>query len=47
MLGVVLELLVVEEKLLSCGEYKLSTAVIAFQDSVDKFHGRLPRRRDV
>jgi hypothetical protein len=46
MLGIVLELFVVEEKLLTGGENKFSAAVVALQDSVDKFHGRLPRRRE-
>jgi hypothetical protein len=46
MLRIVLELFVVEKKLLTGGENKLSAAVIALQDSVGKFHGRLPRRRE-
>ena len=41
-LGVVLELLVVEELLLACGENKLGAAVDAFQHSIGEFHGRLP-----
>jgi hypothetical protein len=36
-------LFVVEEKLLTRGEHKLDAAVTALQDSVDKFHGRLPQ----
>jgi len=40
--GVIFELLVVEEQLLASGEDKLRAAVIAFQDSVGKLHGRLP-----
>jgi hypothetical protein len=44
-LGIVCELLVVEEKLLAGGEYKLFAAVDALQDSVFEFHGRLPQRR--
>lgn len=46
MLGVVLELFVVEEKLLTRGEYEFGAAVIALQNSIDKFHGRLPQSRD-
>ncbi len=42
MLGVVLELFVVEEKLLACRENKLGAAVNTLQDSIGKFHGRLP-----
>jgi hypothetical protein len=42
MLGVVLELLIVEEELLACSENKLGAAVNAFQDSIGEFHGRLP-----
>jgi len=42
MLGVVLELLVVEEELLACCENKLGAAVNALQDSIGEFHGRLP-----
>ena len=45
--GLVLELLVVEEKLLAGGEYKLGSAVAASQNSVGKFHGRLPQRREI
>ena len=45
-LGVVLELFLVEEKLLAGGEYKLSAAIAALQDSVLKFHGQLPLRRE-
>jgi hypothetical protein len=41
MLGVVLELLIVEEELLACSENKLGAAVNAFQDSIGEFHGRL------
>jgi hypothetical protein len=41
-LGVVLELLVVEEELLACREYKLGAAVNTFEDSIGEFHGRLP-----
>lgn len=42
MLGVVLELFVVKEELLARGEHKLRSAVITFQNPIDKFHGRLP-----
>jgi len=45
MLGVVLELFVVKEKLLTRGEHKFGAAVVTLQDSVDKFHGRLPQSR--
>jgi hypothetical protein len=44
--GVVLELLVVEEKLLAGGEYEFSAAVNALEDSILEFHGRLLRRRE-
>lgn len=40
---VVLELLVVEEKLLARGEYKLRATVAALQNPVDEFHGRFPK----
>src|SRR6185437_8950909 len=46
MLGVVLELLIVKKQLLARGEHELRPAVIAFQDSIKKFHGRLPRNRE-
>ena len=42
MLGVVLELLIVEEELLACGKNKLGAAVNAFKHSIGEFHGRLP-----
>jgi hypothetical protein len=42
-LGVVLELFVVEKKLLTRGEHKLRAAIVALQHSVDKFHGRFPK----
>jgi hypothetical protein len=41
-LGIVLELLVVEEQLLAGCKHKVSAAVVALQYSVDEFHGRLP-----
>lgn len=43
MLGVVLELFVVKEKLLTSGEHELCAAIVALQYSVDEFHDRLPR----
>jgi hypothetical protein len=45
-LRIVHELFVVEEKLLTCGEHKLCAAVDARQNSIGKFHGRLPQRRE-
>jgi hypothetical protein len=42
-LGVVLELFVVEEKLLAGGENELSAAIDALQNSIGKFHGRIPQ----
>jgi len=45
-LGVVLELLVVEKKLLTRGEYELCPAINARQDSVCILHGRLPKERE-
>jgi len=45
-LGVVLELLVVEEELFPGGEYEFSATVIALEDSILEFHGRLPRRKE-
>jgi hypothetical protein len=42
MLGVVLELFIVEEQLLACRENKLGAAVNTLQDSIGEFHGRLP-----
>jgi hypothetical protein len=44
--GFVLELLVVEKKLLTGGKDKLGSAVAAHQNSVGKFHGRLPQRKE-
>jgi hypothetical protein len=37
--GVILELFVVEKQLLAGRENKLGSAIIAFQYSVDEFHG--------
>jgi hypothetical protein len=36
----------VEEKLLTGGEHKLSAAIDACQNSIGKFHGRLPQSRE-
>jgi hypothetical protein len=47
MLGIVFELLVVKEKLLARSKYELGATVIALQNSVRKFHGRLPKRREI
>jgi len=41
-LGIVLELFIVEKQLLAGREHKVGTAIIALQYSVDEFHGRLP-----
>jgi hypothetical protein len=43
MLGVVLELFVVEEQLFTRCKYKLAAAIAALQDSIRKLHGRLPK----
>jgi hypothetical protein len=40
-LGIVLELFVVEEELLACCEYELGAAVNTLKDSIGEFHGRL------
>jgi hypothetical protein len=45
-LRVVFELFIVEEQLLASGKHEFRTAVTALQDSVDKFHGRLPQRKE-
>ena len=47
MLGIVLEFFVVEEQLFACGKDELGAAIEALQNSVDKFHGRLPQRREL
>jgi hypothetical protein len=44
-LGVIRKLFVVEENLLASRENKVGAAVNAFQDSIGKFHGRLPQSR--
>jgi hypothetical protein len=36
----------VEEKLLARGEHKFGAAVTALQNPIDKFHGRLPQRKE-
>jgi hypothetical protein len=45
-LGVVLELFIVEEELFAGGKNKLGAAVETLQNSVGIFHGRLPQRRE-
>jgi hypothetical protein len=42
-LGVIFKLFIVEKELLSGGENELIAAVNTFEDSILKFHGRLPR----
>lgn len=42
-LGVVRELFVVEEELLASREHELGAAIDALQNSIRKFHGRLPQ----
>lgn len=42
MLGVVLELFVVEKDLFARSENKLGAAVNTLKDSIGEFHGRLP-----
>jgi hypothetical protein len=42
-LRVVFKLFIVEEKLLTRGEDKFITAIYALENSILKFHGRLPR----
>jgi hypothetical protein len=46
MLWVILELLIVEEQLLASRKNKLGATIVALQNSVDKFHGRLPWGRE-
>jgi hypothetical protein len=46
-LGVVLEVFVVEEQLLTCGKDKFRTAVNTLENLIRKFHGRLPRRGEL
>jgi hypothetical protein len=45
-LGVVLEILVVEEQLFACGKDEVGTAINALENFIREFHGRLPRRRE-
>jgi hypothetical protein len=42
-LGIVFELFIVKEKLFTRGEDKFIAAIYAFEISIGKFHGRLPR----
>jgi hypothetical protein len=42
-LGVVFKLFIVKKELLTRGEHKFIAAIYALQDSIGKFHGRLPR----
>jgi hypothetical protein len=37
----------VEEQLFACGKDELGAAIEALQNSVDKFHGRLPQSREL
>jgi hypothetical protein len=46
MLGVVLELFIVEKNLLARGEHKFGAAVDTLEDSIGEFHGRLPTGTD-
>jgi hypothetical protein len=41
-LGIILELLVVEEKLFTGSEHKIAAAIAAFQDLINEFHGLPP-----
>jgi hypothetical protein len=43
-LGIVLELFIVKEKLLARRKHKLGAAVTALQNPVDEFHGRFPKQ---
>jgi hypothetical protein len=36
----------VEKQLFTCGKHKLIAAIYALEDSIGKFHGRLPRSRE-
>ena len=45
-LGVVFEILIVEEELLACGEDEFGAAVNTLEYLVREFHGRLPRSRE-
>ena len=46
-LGVVLEILVVEEELFARGEDEFGTAINALEYFIREFHGRLPGRREL
>jgi len=46
-LGIVLEIFIVEEELLTRGEDEFRAAIDAFQYLIREFHGRLPRRREL
>jgi hypothetical protein len=46
-LGIVLEILVMEEELLACSKDEFGAAINTFQDLIREFHGRLPRRREL
>ena len=46
MLGVILELFVVKEDLLTGSEDKVSPTIHALQDPIGKFHMLLPRNRE-
>jgi hypothetical protein len=46
-LGIVLEIFVVEKKLLARGEDEFRAAINALQYFIREIHGRLPRRRDL
>ena len=45
-LGIVLELFIVKKELFTRGEHKFLAAIDALQNSICKFHGRLPRSRE-
>jgi hypothetical protein len=46
-LGVILEIFVVEKKLLTRGEDEIRSAINTLQNLIREFHGRLPRRREL
>lgn len=45
-LGVIFEILVVEEKLLTCSKDKFRAAINTLEYLIREFHGRLPRSRE-
>jgi hypothetical protein len=45
-LGIVFEILIVEEKLLARRKYEFGAAINTLQYLIREFHGRLPRSRD-